>query len=920
MPRAKSQDLEGFLTTSRVAELLDLSSYLVRARIEDGTLAPPSRTTEAGVLLFDDAWLRQARERLRHARPRLRQRHSEPSRIPSPAGHFGFEMGAPGWLPTWDEVVEYFHVLEDHSDRVVVDVLGTSTDGRPYLLVAVSAETNLTEDARAANREALSVLWDSRAETDDTIEETASLARAAGVILAAQHSNEIGSMLMTMQLAWELATAVDPDSLQILSEVVTLLVPSHNPDGVDLIADWYHESLGEEWEGSELPWLYHPYVGHDNNRDWFMQSQAETRLYVDMHNREHPQAVFDMHQMRRFGPRFMVPPFIDPLDPNQDPLIQQGFAALGSHIAQRMTAAGKAGVVTNAMFDNYSPSLAYGNYHGSVDLLSEAASAKLATPVTLEERDLKVEFGADPKVRTWNQPMVWEPGEWSLADIVEYNLVAARAFLEHLARNRRQWLRDYAALNKRTSTRTKAPYAFVIPRDGRDPRAIAEMLDILRRGLVEIRVATDAFMADGVRYPEGTWVVRLDQPAGAFAKTLLEVQHYPEIRKSEDGPLLPPYDISGHTLPIQMGVTAFQVDSPLADDAPLKVVTEPIIFEGLVTDDGTDHDAWVIDGRSNSVIPALTRLLRGGVPVHRVRKSDPVRGVVAGDIVASRADLSPEEMRRLAAETGCVARGIDDPGALDLQRQTAVRIGVYQSWTACIDEGWARWVLDQYDVQFETLWNDDIRQGELRDRIDVLVLPEMAADESLNGKGEKTREGDPVPEAYRGGLGAIGVAALKAFVNDGGTLVAVDRAATFVIDALALPVEDALDGNDDGAFNCPGSLLEVVMDTEHPIGWGLPRELGVLFMNSQVFRSTAPDVTTVGRYPTTNPLLSGWIAGDKRIRGKGALMQARYGAGSVVLFGFRPWFRAQARGTYRAFFNALFQPGVVEPERTAIEG
>jgi choline dehydrogenase-like flavoprotein len=823
-------------------------------------------------------------------------------------------MGEAGWLPTWDDVVEYFQILEEHSGRVAVEVAGRSTDGRPYLVVAVSAEQNLVPEVRTANRDALSMLWDSRGLDDDTVEDASNTARVVGVILAAQHSNEIGSMLMSMHLAWELATATDPDSLQILSEAITILIPSHNPDGVDLIADWYRESLGTPWEGSEIPWLYHPYVGHDNNRDWFMQSQIETRLYVEMHNREHPQAVFDMHQMRRFGPRFMVPPFIDPLDPNQDPVIQQGFAALGSHIAQRMTAAGKAGVVTNAMFDNYSPSLAYGNYHGSVDLLSEAASVRLATPVTLEERDLKVEDGADPRVRSWNQPLVWEPGEWSLADIVDYNLVAARAFLEHLARNRRQWLSDYAALNKRTGTRTKGPYAFVIPQGGRDPQATAELLDILQRGLVEIHAATGEFVADGVRYPAGTWVVKLDQPAGAFSKTLLEVQHYPEIRKSENGPLLPPYDISGHTLPIQMGVDAFQVDTPLAADAPLEVVREPIRFEGAIVQPERDGDTWVIDGRSNAVVPAISRLLRDEVPVYRVRVSDSLRNVLAGDVVISRTDLSSEDIQSLVAETGCTARSLDALEGLDVKRQTAVRIGVYQSWTACIDEGWARWVLDQYGVPFESLRNDDIRQGDLGERIDVLVLPEMSADEILNGKGEKTRDGDPVAETYQGGLGAVGVAALKSFVSEGGRLVAVDRAAQFVIDALALPVEDALEGSDGEEFNCPGSLLEVVMDREHPLGWGLPRELGVLFMNSAVFRATGPETTVVGRYPTTNPLLSGWISGDKRIRGQGALVEVQHGEGSVVLFGFRPWFRAQARGTYRTFFNALFQPALEDAE------
>ncbi|HCG28878.1 MAG TPA: hypothetical protein DEU95_03850, partial [Chloroflexi bacterium] len=278
-------------------------------------------------------------------------------------------------------------------------------------------------------------------------------------LLCTQHSNEIGAAVMTLELAGDLARATDPDSVEILDNVVTVMIPSHNPDGHQMIVEWYRQWLDTEYEGQPMPWLYHPYVGHDNNRDWFMLTQVESRLYADLHNRERPQLVFDMHQMMRDGARFMVPPFIDPLDPNQDPVIQQGFADLGTAIASRLTAAGKAGVATNIIFDNYSPSLAYGNYHGSVDILSEAASCRLATTVDVPEDKLKAERGFDPKVRSWNQPLPWKGGAWSLRDIVEYDKLAALAFLEHAARNRRQWLRNYVGITRRAVERTDGPYA-----------------------------------------------------------------------------------------------------------------------------------------------------------------------------------------------------------------------------------------------------------------------------------------------------------------------------------------------------------------------------------------------------------------------------------------------------------------------------
>ena len=870
----------------------------------DGVFPPASSKSSAGVLLFDDAWVEAASGTMAGGQVRRRRRFVAPE-IQSPAAWFGHELGESGWLPRWSEVVDYVRYLGEESDRVEVEIAGESANGLPYLVLHVSAPQNLKPATRERNREMLARLWDSR-----SAEAPASWfdeARAVGFVLAAQHSNEIGSLLMTMQLAWELATAADPDSLQILSEAVTVLIPAHNPDGADMIADWYLKSLGEEWEGTNMPWLYHHYVGHDNNRDWFMQTQSETRVYVDLHNREHPQAVFDMHQMGRFGPRFMVPPFIDPLDPNQDPVVQQGFAALGSHIAQRMTAAGLAGVVTNAIFDNYSPSLAYGNYHGSVDLLSEAASARLATPVTLKESDLNADYGIDPRVRLWNQPLVWEAGEWSLRDIVNYDLVAARAFLEHLARNRRQWLLDYYALNRRTSARTKAPYAFVIPSDGPDPRATVELLDLLQRGLVEIHRAKAEIEADGVRYPAGTWIIRLDQPAGAFAKTLLEVQRYPDLRTHPGGPLKPPYDISGHTLPIQMGVPCYQVDHPLADDLALELVVDRIEVTGSVqSGDGADG-WWRFDARSNAVVVALTNLLHTGAPLYRAREQ---AGPGTGDLLVSQSEVPRETVERIAAASGATVTIAPQDDVDPVWHQSAVRVGLYKSWTACIDEGWARWILEEFGVEYESLGTPDIRQGNLRDRVDVLILPEMSVEEYRTGLPEKNREGDPNPSAYLGGLGAVGIAALRKFVDEGGTLIACDRSADFAIEALALPVENVLAGVPSEDFSCPGSLLQVILDTQHPLAFGLPRELPVLFLNSSVFKGTGPEVTTVARYPQTSPLLSGWLNGADRIRGHAALVEVTYGKGRVILFGFRPWFRAQARGTYRAFFNALFLPGL----------
>lgn len=913
MPRARLEDLKGYSTTSSVAGTLRLSAYLVKARIADGTLPNPSRVSAAGVLLFDDVWIAEAQRRLAASLPAQRATRSS-RRIPSPELILGHPVGAAGTLPDWDAIVGYFRKLAAATDAVIVEQLGTSTDGKPYIVVAVSSPENLQPAARERNRELLGRLWDPRRMTEEESRLIVNEARSVGVVLASQHSNEIGAALMTMELAHELVTAKTPETRNILANTITLLVPSHNPDGIQMIADWYRRWAGTEYEGSELPWLYHPYVGHDNNRDWFMLTQVETGLYVDLHNREHPQAVFDMHQMGRYGPRFMVPPFIDPLDPNQDPVIQQGFSALGAHIAQRLTAAGKAGVVTNAIFDNYSPSLAYGNYHGSVDLLSEAASARLATSVTIREEQLNDDYGIDPRKRTWNLPMPWKGGEWSLAEIVSYDRIASMAFLEHLAAHRPQWLRSYLGIAQRNVTPTGKPSAFIFPPDQRDPGATRELLATLQRGLVEVEEASHVFTADGVEHQAGSFVVRLDQPAGAFAKTLLEVQTYPDLRQWPGGPPQRPYDIAGHTLPIQMGVHAVQVDAALDSDLPLRRVESILKPAGTLQEPSatTEPNAWVVPASQNASVRLIQGLLDADVPVYRIRERHRQDNVQVGDYLIAARDLDRADLESRSEASGATARSASLPGSFPVWRQEAVRLAVYQPWTSCIDEGWARWVLESYGFAYTTLHNTDVRQGSLRDRFDALLIPEMTPHDLREGRGEKTKEGDPYPPEYTGGIGASGFEALRRFVAEGGTLIAVDRVSRAIIDELALPVRNPLRSYDKDKFYCPGSLLRVVVDTGHPLGLGMPRETAVLFLNSMVFEGAGSDISTVARYPSSNPNLSGWILGSEHLERHGALVEVGYGDGRVILTGFRPYFRAQTRGTYRILFNAIGRAGLAE--------
>ncbi|MEZ4523850.1 MAG: M14 family zinc carboxypeptidase [Thermomicrobiales bacterium] len=711
----------------------------------------------------------------------------------------------------------------------------------------------------------------------------------------------MGACLMSLEIAHDLAGKDDPETREILDNVVTVIIPSHNPDGHDMEVEWYKRWLDTEYEGQPMPWLYHQYVGHDNNRDWFMLTQPETRHYVQLHNREHPQMVFDMHQMYRDGARFMVPPFIDPLDPNQDPIIQQGFADLGTYIAARMTAEGLAGVATNIIFDNYSPSLAYGNYHGSVDLLSEAASVKLATPVQVKKKEFSNERGFEPARRAWNHPMPWEGGEWTLQEIVEYDRVAALAFLEHAARNRRQWLRNYYRVNHRVVTDDKAPRAYVIPEKQNDPITTYELLETLHAGAVEIERATSEFSADDVRYPAGTYLIRLNQPAGRYAKTLLEIQQYPDIRQYPGGPPAPPYDITGHTLGLQMGVKVIEVKQPIeAETEPY----EPSLAPGRIQ--GQGHNGYLISGQANASFIAMNRLLKAGFVVHRAAETIVEHDMPAGTFIVLRRGDPRNLLEEVAATTGIDVVGID--GHLDTATfsQQRPRIGIYCSWQANIDEGWVRWILEQYAFDYATLHDADVKQGNLSERFDAIILPHQTAKAIHEGIPEKNKYDEKYPPEYTGGLGDVGAMALRDFVESGGTLIALDQAGDYAKDHLYLPVRNIVENVKQEEFYCPGSLLRLVVDTHHPLGFGMQRDEVATFVRSPVYELVDRSAGSVAaRYSTNRPKLSGWILGEEKLAGKPAVIELPVRRGKVILIGFRAQFRAQARGTYRILFNAI---------------
>lgn len=747
-----------------------------------------------------------------------------PTAAPAPASVLGFEPGADRRLPTWAQVVDYFGRLDAASPRIAVQRVGTTTLGRPFIAAFIGDSATIADLPRW--REVQRRLADPRRWRPGERDSLIANDRLVVLITSSIHSDEVGGILTPLLLAHRLVTAEDGEARAIRREAIVILVPSLNPDGVDIVGDWYRATVGTPAEGSDPPVIYNKYVGHDDNRDWYAFTQVETQLTVDsLHNVWHPQIVNDIHQQGSRGARLFIPPYMDPIEPNVDPIIMAGVHQLGMAMTWRLTTEGKRGITNASTYDAWTPARAYMHYHGGVRILTETASADLASPITVPFDSLRAGRGVEPKTSSWSFLVPWPGGRWTIRDILDYQTSASWALLAEAVTDRAAWLDAYARVQERAVQGNRAtgregwPAAFLIPMQQPDQAALRTLLRILQRGQVEIRRATAPFVAHRVRYSPGTYVVFTDQPYGAFAKALLERQQYPELREYPGGPPKRPYDVTAHTLPLLLGVGVAAVDSfPVPVTEPIDTVPQPVL---------------------------------------------------------------------------------DAPG---LSGTSARRIAVYRSHAPSMDEGWTRFVLDEYRIPFTSIADRDVRAGGLRARFDAIIVPDESPRLLRDGADYAA-----YPDSLRGGLGPDGAARLREFVREGGTLITLNDASRWAIDALGLPVRDGLAGLRPTEFYAPGSILQLYLKFDHPLARRMVAHPIAWFEEGPAFeiRDTTRATAVAVYPPDKDALLSGWLLGGDRLRGKAAMVDVREGSGHVVLFGFRPQYRAQSMATYPLLFGAL---------------
>jgi hypothetical protein len=846
-----------------------------------------------------------------------------PATLPTPEQFFGFRMGADRTLANWDRLLEYYRTLAKASDRVALVDLGTTSENRPYIALFISSPANLAR--LDALRQMNATLADPRGASQAEIDRIVKDGKAVVIQTFALHSSEVAAAQTAAEFVHDSLTREDEEATRIRDQVVSIVVPSINPDGTQMIADWYMKYVGTEFEAAALPWLYQKYAGHDNNRDGFALNLPESRNLAKILYRDWvPQAYVDHHQMGATNARLYIPPYAEPIRPDGDPLVWREMSWWGAHMGTQLEAAGKTGVVGAAIYSGWGHMGFHWitPFHNIAGMLTESASARLATPMFLHPDQLRGGPRNLPEYEAQTtMPSVWPGGWWRVRDIVEQQKIAAWATVDLAARNRETVLRNmYLKASRQVERgRTGPVKAYVLASGQHDPLTVRKLVNMLLASGVEVHEARDQVIVDGRVFGPGSFVVSMAQPKQALVRWMLGRTFYPDntYTRDRDGTPIRPYDMSTDTFGEFMGVRSDPIGEAVAV-ASLTKLTAPTVPSASVP--AAAPHGYVLDGRLNDSYRAVFLLLGKGIAVRRANAGTGDGRIRAGDFLVPPA----VDVAAIARQAGVDFVAATNPVPANTTALAATRIGLFQRYRGGnMDEGWTRLMFEQFDVPFTSVRDADLKAGALNAKFDVIVLPAdsiaaMTGDDppaGARGGGGEVGEGAAqrrTPPDYRSGFGADGIKALQAFVEAGGTLVTFGQAADLPIQRMGLPVRNVVAGVPSKEFWAPGSTLRVRYANDHPLAFGMPSEGLALFMaGSQAYEVTSTDrsqdVAILTTYADRDILQSGWLLGEQVIARKAAAVAVTQGKGRVVLIGFRPQNRAQTHGTFKLVFNALMK-------------
>ncbi len=845
------------------------------------------------------------------------------SQIPTPKETLGFEAGADFHLTTYEQSIAYLRKLEAATDKLKLIQVGYTSEGREWYCALISSPQNLN------NIENIKRITKRLAHPDGLSEDEAMALAAQGKpivhIDGGLHATEVAGPNHTFTLVYEILSKADtPKMKNILDNVVLMLYPTINPDGQTMVADWYQSNVGTPYEVAPLPKLYQKYVGHDNNRDAYMLNMIESRVMERTWREWEPNIIYVQHQTSPFPTRIWLPPFAEPIATQTPPIIAREVNMIGMAIAQSLEINNQPGAVhMGTGYDAWYPG--YIDYmpvlQNTPSFWTETALYNYATPYFYTVRDFPKDNQDLRAESLYISP--WKGGWWRISDAMAYMQTASIAVLDYAAKYGHELLYGrYQAAKSTTEKYIKEPpYAYFISQNQRDPMSAVEMLRRLAFNGVKVGQLNKTVEFDGVNYEKGTWVIPMDQEYAELVRQVFDRQAYPDLREYPDGPPEQPYDAAGWTMPLQFGTRVVAAASPLTEQVRSAIE----LLEGTPIDwkQNRDKDAYPADFapglgfNSNAtaaaiVAPAGRSTGSGSSLVVDPKENNSFRMINKSILAGGSVKYDNGKYIISGVSKSVIDKEVKDL-ALNVQLTNSSkgvsvnpRIGLYRPWRPSMDEGWTRWLLECFGFPFANIGNNDFISGELRERFDVIVLASDRPSTIKNG----FKKGS-VPPQYEGGLGDAGVLGLEEFVRKGGTLVCLNESSDFTIDALHLPVKNVVKGLGRKEFFTGGSILEVEVNTQHPVMAGLDDRANVFVDDSPVFTTLEGfEGQALAKFKSQgSPLMSGYLLGEKHLNGFAAALDVKYGEGHVILHGYRPQWRGQPYGTYKILFNSLYYGG-----------
>ncbi len=841
--------------------------------------------------------------------------------LQTPEEFFGFKPGTDHMLFTYEKLIDYLKIADKNSDRIKLEEIGKSPMGKPIYIAFFSSKENIAnlENLRQINKQLALNPSITATEKEKMIID----GKVFILGTLSMHSGEVGPSQSAPLIAYDLITSNNPEQAKIMEQVVYMMVPSHNPDGMDLVVNNYNKYKGTKYEGSSLPGVYHKYVGHDNNRDFIILSQSDTKAISDITSTTwFPQVMVEKHQMGATGPRYFVPPNHDPVAENVDGELFLWGGVFGQNMVTDMTAKGLKGISQHYIFDNYWPgSTETCIYKNVIAFLTECASAQTAKPIYIEPGELSVYGkGLSEYKKSINMLAPWQGGWWRLGDIVQYEIESTRSMLKtaYLHHDEILKFRNDICVREVEKGKTQAPYYYILPKEQKDQSELVSLVNLLKEHGIEVNELNNDFLLENTQYRKGDIVVSLAQPFRAFVKEVMEAQEFPERHYTPDGKLIKPYDITSWSLPLHKGLNSYQVDIRNKQfEAKLTKIEQTYTLAKL---NANNAKYVVFSSYNNESYKMVFKALSSGLTVEQITENATIENnkIPAGSFVIKTGKKLNDLLKAATVEP------IFTNSAILANKQTVKlpRIALVETYFHDMDAGWTRYIFDTYGIKFTVVRPGDFEKTDFQKNFDMVIFPDAAADLLKEGKYKRGSNYymPSLPPQYAKGIGKKGMERLMSFSQNGGIIISWAKSTDLFTGMLTyqlkegkeefkLPYSNIGDQLEKKGLYCAGSFVKINLKSNHKLTYGLDQSTGIFYRGKPVFKTSIPnfdmDRRVIASFGEKNILLSGYLKGEKYLSNTAAMVWIKKGSGQFIFMAFSPIFRASTPASYKLLFNSI---------------